>query len=77
MGLIKERDTKEEDFKDWFKKNKFKQKELEEIDNLLINDILPEDKKNKNETLIQEKTVLYNFLFEIYQEKYSNENYLN
>ena len=78
MGLIKEREKKKEeedrqDFKDWFKTDKFKQKELEEIDNLLNNDILPEDKKKKNETRIQEKTVLYNFLFEIYQEKYSNE----
>ena len=76
MGLLKEKKKKEEnkkDFEEWFKTKKFKENELKDIDNLLKNDILPEDIKNKKETPIQEKTVLYNFLFEIYQEKYSNE----
>ena len=71
MGLIK--DKKNNDFNEWFKTDKFKHKELKDINNLLKNDIYEEDKKNKNLNLVQEKTILYNFLFEIYQEKYSNE----
>ena len=71
MGLIK--DKKNNDFKDWFKTDKFKDKELRNIINLLNNDIYEEDKKNNNLNLAQERTILYNFLFEIYQEKYSNE----
>lgn len=78
MGLIKEKENQKEepnkqDFKDWFNDKKFKEKELKGIKILLENDILQEEKKNKKETLVQEKTVFYNFLFEIYQEKYSNE----
>ena len=59
MGLIKDKDNN--DFLYWFKIDKFKQDELKRIDKLLENDILPEDKKKKKETQIQEKTVLLIF----------------
>jgi len=59
-------------FKEWFLKNEFIEI-FEDIENLLNNDVLVENMENNNINLIQEETALYKFLFEIYQEKYSNE----
>ena len=71
MRLIK--DSNNKDFKDWFKKDLFMPDELNNIEKLLKNDIRVEDIKNKAETNIQKTTLFYNFLYEIYQEKYSNQ----
>ena len=71
MRLIK--DSNNKDFKDWFKQDLFMPDELNNIEKLLKNDIHVEDIKNKTETNVQKKTLFYNFLYEIYQEKYSNQ----
>ena len=71
MRLIK--DCNNKDFINWFKNDLFMPKEFENIESLLENDVHVEDIKKKIETKIQEKTVFYNFLYEIYQEKYSNQ----
>ena len=71
MRLIKDNNNK--DFKDWFKRDLFLPDELKNIEKLLENDIFVEDIKNKTENNIQKNTHFYNFLYEIYQEKYSNQ----
>jgi len=71
MRLIK--DTNNKDFKDWFIIKLFLQNEFQSIESLLDNDIHVEDIKKNFETNKQKNTLFYNFLYEIYQEKYSNQ----
>ena len=59
------------DFTVWFKKEKFRQDELKNIETLLEQDI---SIQQKDKTQIQKEKIIYNLLSEIYNEKYFNEN---
>ena len=70
LGKIKSSDNS--DFKEWFQINKFQPEELKNIDDLLKNDFTKEDEEKKLLYEMQKKRVLYNFLLDIYEEKYCN-----
>ena len=75
LGKIKSPENS--DFKQWFKIDKFKPEELKDIESLLKNDFILKNKILGKLNQRQTTTVFSNFLYDIYEEKYCNEEKYN
>ena len=77
-NIQKLRDPQNEEFVKWFIPEKFNDKIFKDtkyIKELLQNDIYIEEKLENKLNRFQTENIFYNFLFELYTEKYSNSKY--